>query len=332
MCKGTIRASLIVSCVALAMLATTSVIAYCAGRSIDTELRFLTPGRAPTPEEASVIYPIEYALHTTERNDVILIGDSTCRHDVDPALMGMPAYNLGVMGMTGPQVDLVTLRTYLARHPSPKAVVLCISAYAFEQGNNCPEAKGVGERFVKNYASVADAVSFSAVPLLIQRGAASVGQSATNGPDVRDLPFLDARIKGETFRTLQAKLRDARGYWRLPEPSPNAAYVPPWSGEPVVISTDWSLALRDLGALCKSCGAMLLVRVTPMRPDMRTAKDWMPAVEWLRATHGPKVCEPILTFYEPALCWDHLHLNRAGVEKFTAAVAKDVQAALRDVR
>jgi hypothetical protein len=52
MCKGTIRASLIVSCVALAMLATTSVIAYCAGRSIDTELRFLTPGRAPTPEEA----------------------------------------------------------------------------------------------------------------------------------------------------------------------------------------------------------------------------------------------------------------------------------------
>jgi hypothetical protein len=319
MCKGTIRASLIVSCVALAMLAINSVIGYCAGRSIDTALRFLTPGRAPTPEEAVAIYPIEYALQTKEPNDVLFLGDSTCRHDVDPIeferLTGLKAYNLGMLGMTGPTAYVITLQAYLSKHPAPKAALLCITPYAFEQGDDCDEGRGLGKRFAAVYRDGASSIS-----TMIRRG---VLQFKRADRDARDLTFGDDRFRGETYRTVQARLRASRGFWALTGES-SGQKAPPWNGERLKLSNDWTTALPALEETCRKAGITFLLRITPMRPDMKTAKDWSPAERFLG--------RPVVECADPSLCWDHVHLNRAGVEKFTAAVAKDVQAALRDVR
>jgi hypothetical protein len=327
MSKGTIYASLIVSCFAVAMLAGTSVVAYCAGRSIDTELRFLTPKRAPTPEEAATIYPIQYAIETSERNDVIFIGDSACRHDVDPALMPFSSYNLGMLGMCGPQALVITLEAYLAHHAAPRAVVLALTPYAISQGNDCEEGRGLGPRFARVYGREAGAITVDRAINSARRGACRL---LPQGADIRDFAFADGRMVGETYDSRKKQLRESRGYWPV-KGDHSKPFKLGWHGEPIEAIDDWRPALVLLRDLCRHAGCVLLVQITPMRSDMQKAKDWSPAVRLLRDS-GIKINDPPLTFYDADLCWDHVHLNRAGVEKFNAAVAKDVQAALRDVR
>ena len=46
---------------------------------------FLDPFRAPTRDEAVLVYPAEYALKSSDYNDVVFLGDSTCRCSIDPA-------------------------------------------------------------------------------------------------------------------------------------------------------------------------------------------------------------------------------------------------------
>jgi hypothetical protein len=65
-----------------------------------------------------------------------------------------------------------------------------------------------------------------------------------------------------------------------------------------------------------------------MRADMLRARDWSPAVNWLRGLKGVTVCEPILAFYDRDCCWDHVHLNARGVDKFMPLVARDVRDAV----
>ncbi len=67
---------------------------------------------------------------------------------------------------------------------------------------------------------------------------------------------------------------------------------------------------------------------------MKRTRDFAPFERWLSelASGHPEltVCRPAMAWYEDAGCWDYVHLNRLGVEKFTAVVAKDVQAALEE--
>src|ERR1700734_1639191 len=87
--------------VVTATLGALFVVGYRAGREIDSDLRFLEPRRPPTNDEAIVPYPVEYALRSNEKNDVIFVGDSPCRCDVDPIqfghVSGRRAYNLGAL-------------------------------------------------------------------------------------------------------------------------------------------------------------------------------------------------------------------------------------------
>src|SRR5580704_8138940 len=78
--------------------ASLTALAYRAGSAINTELRFFSTWVAPTLDDASAVCPVEYALRTNEANDVIFLGDSTCRTSIDPArfqrLTRLSAYNL----------------------------------------------------------------------------------------------------------------------------------------------------------------------------------------------------------------------------------------------
>src|SRR5580700_10538509 len=51
-----------------------SAASYCVGRNTEAELRFFEPWRPPTVDEALVACPIEYALRSNDRNDVIFLG------------------------------------------------------------------------------------------------------------------------------------------------------------------------------------------------------------------------------------------------------------------
>src|SRR5580693_4556673 len=70
--------------------------AYCMAKSLDSELLFLDPSRAPTIDETMISCPVEYALHSAEANDVVFVGGSSCRCGIDPALLpGLSSFNLG---------------------------------------------------------------------------------------------------------------------------------------------------------------------------------------------------------------------------------------------
>ncbi len=59
-------------------------VAYRVRAGVDRELRFFQRGVPPTSDEAIAVCPVEYALRTTDKNDVIFLGDSTCHTGADP--------------------------------------------------------------------------------------------------------------------------------------------------------------------------------------------------------------------------------------------------------
>jgi hypothetical protein len=317
-----------------------SASSYCVGRRVDPELRFLEPRRAPTPEEAATIYPIEYALRTSDANDVIFLGDSACRHDIDPVafekLTGLSAYNLGMLGMTGPQADVITLKAYLTKHPAPRLVVLCLSAISLVFGDrpDNPEENPLPERFVADYGPCVDGFSPASVPFFIRAGALSARARLLvicGNQDVRELPFLDGRLKGETYRTMQVKLRRSRGFWAL---SDDNKHRPPAGGSThLEVHADWDSGIRSTAKTCNDIGARLLICFAPIAAEYSNTRDFSQVDRWTRELESSDshiaVARPIVTPYEPRFMWDAIHLNAAGVAKFMRVVAKDVQSVLK---
>jgi hypothetical protein len=148
------------------------------------------------------------------------------------------------------------------------------------------------------------------VSYFCKRGVWSVWQPAfvdrLQGQDVRDVPLKGIKQE-ETYHTLQRITLDGRGFFGLP-----GSHGPPKGvagrGD-VVILGEWREGVRRIAQICEEAGMTL--EFAPVSADVARARNF-----------GP------LQTYDPPFMWDALHLNAAGVEKFQAGVAKDVQTAL----
>jgi hypothetical protein len=301
--------------------------AYCAGRYRFSATQFIDPLRPPTVYEAVLTYPIDYARTSHEKNDVILVGDSTCRHGVDPkmfeGLTGLRGYNLGTIGSAGPSTLYIITWSYLSSHPAPRAVVVCMTPMAFGPAWDEKEAT-LPARFAASYGEHPSVMS------AIKGGARTICAAFARHPyDVLNMPLFG--LQTETYRTLQTRLIDTRGYWALPEPH-DKPYTPEGRGERIRVEDDWEPTLVDLAALCDKTKTRLIILVTPQRKNISRLRDFPDFDRWLvglGARHPElKVCAPALLWYDTNKMWDHVHLNRAGVEQFMPLVAHDVQAAL----
>jgi hypothetical protein len=120
------------------------------GANYQGQLGLLEPYRAPTIDEATAVIPIEYAIDEHEPNDVVFVGDSTCRTGLDPRLFqklsGLTAYNLGSSGRLSIWGQFATLTAYLAHHPAPRAVVLCMSPVDVLQIQRAPRDRPLQPR------------------------------------------------------------------------------------------------------------------------------------------------------------------------------------------
>jgi hypothetical protein len=314
---------------AIAILSVGSVLALFAGASYSVGLsltgptRFLWAARAPTATEAAITFPIEYALHSTEANDVVFLGDSACRHGIDIAAFqratGLRAYNLGTVGAAGVETFQLTARAYLANHPAPRLFVVCMWPISFAPD----EVKG-GDRLPRRFA---EAYGPSCPQILARRGAASLCKSLRVGlgvrpPDVRDLPLSD--LRGDTYRTLQRRIADARGYWPLSghgaEPD-----LSQWRGQPILPCEGWGSAFEELASR-----APVVVRLMPVRSDLKSRRDFPALEHWVTeiASGHVFVARPASLWFDSSLCWDHAHLNDRGVSRFMPIVLRDVQEAL----
>jgi len=251
---------------------------------------------------------------------------------------GLKAYNLSQMGKVGPLGFYLVGAAYLQHHPKPKAIFLCMTPFAFQVG-----AKQTGgtlaARFLANYGPEVPGMvpSYKSVEFFAKRGITQTWRSMQialgyHPRDPRDLPMFSKSKAGESYRDLQRRLAEGRGYWLpvgLRGPGWNARQG--WPGQPVKVDGEWDDSVDRLAELCEKQGIPLFFLLTPVRGDYKNAKDYSAVVTWmsaLRDRHRLTVVDPTLNFWDPDWHWDVIHLNARGAAKFTAQIAKDVQAAL----
>jgi len=322
------------------------------GANYQGQLGLLEPYRAPTIDEATAVIPIEYAIDEHEPNDVVFVGDSTCRTGLDPRLFqklsGLTAYNLGSSGRLSIWGQFATLTAYLAHHPAPRAVVLCMSPVDVLQIQRAPEgspaaaptvvettAATLYERFLRIYGTpnfrrgiLADGTS--SLRYFINRGMSiAQGQLAAcvsgQAHDRLDDPLHG--YESETYRTLRDKMRQSRGFFRLPKTHGDAAGVLDALAEPHSVNSWMDDGVRAFAGLAQTHGFRLVIRLGPLSRDQAPwDSECIPA--WLTRLEGefPQVwvSRPEILWYDRQVCWDCIHLNAGGVKLFTGATARDV--------
>ena len=208
------------------------------GANYEGPLRLLEPYRTPTYDEAVALCPVDYALSNTEKNDVILIGDSSCRCGINTRqfekLTSLSAYNLGSFASNGVFSQLLTLQVYLGQHPPPRAVVLCLSPFQLlrvqgtDAGNASPlvevtTAGALFERFGRAFGPSSARKSVFAdgtasLRYFMKRGTAVTNSlwlafRSSHSPDRLEDPLYG--YTSETYKTLRSKTLEARGFFRM---------------------------------------------------------------------------------------------------------------------
>jgi hypothetical protein len=309
------------------------------GENYRADPPFFDPFRAPTRDEAVVAYPAEYALKSAEYNDVLFLGDSTCRCSIDPAVFqrasGLSAYNLGSMGALGMDGYQLLLQIYLRHHPQPRAVVLAVTPDDFDVEVSGAAGTWAG-LFRWSYAPDQAALRLprdvESVQFFARRGVQVGRECWARSSANRRFDPREASLQGAekyTYFTLQDKIRRSRGYWAL-----GGKHFPTGTDAPnkptVSVARQWDPGVRELANLADAGGVLLFIRLVPIVDTVKT--DYEPVRRWLNELERdyPRliVIRPEILLYNPDLCWDYQHLNADGVEKFSQSLAKDVAAVL----
>jgi hypothetical protein len=296
---------------------------------MDRDLRFLDPYRDPSIDEAMVLCPMEYAVGCDKSNDVIFLGGSSCRCGIDPGQLPLSGYNLGSHADLQPRAILMTLRGYLAHHPAPKVVALCMSPISFDFRDDDEWAVGMTERFVAAYGMpLGERVSrLDTVERLVRRG---FGELVTRGkPDLRSIHLRGQ--ESETLLSYRAKVASGHGFFPIGN-GHNPDCTLPSIGLDFVISPQWSRLIADIDHECAARSCRALVFFTPIAHELASRRDMSAADRWLQeiTADNPRVVVRGNAIWSMGddLMFDAVHLNARGVARFMPIVAKDVQVVL----
>lgn len=306
---------------------------------------FLNVARPPDGSEAIAAIPMEYALNSTEYNDVIFLGDSAPLYAIDPVyfeeLTGLKAYNLASFRPVSVNGYLLAAEAYLSRHPAPRVIVLCVSP---EVPGSSDVERVFAKRFVRVYghelagkSPTVDAIVNSVVAgdgydVLIKRGASIMRDYAAKTFMAHSHDFRDDRIPGsikDTYNTFSRRLGENRGYIKPTElHGPPAA--PQYAGVHFAIRPEWDRAMRALIDLADAAGVRLMIRLAPARSDARVEnfEEITRGLQKFQKEFPRFSVQPAVYFYDTALCYDLWHLNSVGAKKFTRILAQDVRALL----
>jgi hypothetical protein len=344
--KSCLAATLLVAATASVILLVLAGASFCIAKSAPPALRFFDPRRPPTVDEAWAVCVMDYALSSTEKNDVVFLGDSICRSGLEPVQFErstrLRAYNLGVLfGGLGPDVLPNVARSYLLKHPAPRMMVLCCSPVCFER--DVPAAYvPLRDRFLNCYAlEVPGDQSFEArrsdimnLSYLIKQGTLLGWDKIAallNGHDhdARD----DSLDGGETltYRSLEQQTRQSRGFYAMVGSGHETSLDRP-SGN-VLIDDEWDRGVRRLADTCEKAHVPLMIRLGPISAQASRNLNFDAVERWLKQLHvsHPHLMLPRdhnLLRYAPELCFDSTHPNVQGAALFTTRVADEVRTAL----
>ncbi len=321
------------SCLALAAFSSSfailSLTAFATAALMDRDLRFLDPYRQPSIDEAMVVCAMEHAVGANEENDVIFLGGSSCRCGIDPRQLPMTGYNLGSHAGLQPQAILLTLRGYLAHHPAPKVVALCLGPLSFDFRDDDEWAVGMTSRFVADYGTALGepTSAIDTATRFIRRG---FGEFVTRGK----LDPREQTLRGDerySYRTYRESIESTRGFFAIGD-GHSANAIPPNVDLPYAISDKWAALVIDLDRECERHGCRLLVFCTPLRRALIQQRDMTLADKWLAkvAADNPRVtvCGTAVWPMDDDSMFDFVHLNTRGVARFMPIVAANVSRAL----
>jgi hypothetical protein len=302
-------------------------------------LRFFDPRRLPTRDEGWLVSMMDYALSSSENNDVVILGDSACRAAVDPVqfekLTRLHAYNLGIVGDLGPDVRLDLAEAYLSKHPLPRLIVLCFSPVGMERDVPA-QWQMVRDRCLDCYGL--EPLGLPArLGYLVRQGTLLTWDKMTpsargSEPDMRDAPFEAGRLEAkETYRMYDSATRSARGFMAL------------WGNkyatrlnrksDLVLVDPVWHAGLEQFAATCEKAGVPLLIHFVPIPAEGSKNLNFEQVEQLLKdvRTACPKAIvgtDPQIVRYPRELMWDGTHINTEGAAEFTAKLADAVQAAI----
>jgi hypothetical protein len=307
-------------------------------RGTPIALRFFDPRRSPTFDETCVVSAMDYALSSTEPNDVIFIGDSACRTGVDPLrferLTALRAYNLGIVGDLGPGVMLSVTKAYLSAHPAPRIVVLCLSPVGLERDVPWYWIK-LRDHFVNCYGfdrrsvrSVQGSLGYAFQQGTLLAWNSTSSSFAGGAEDVRDRSLIG--MEKVTYRQFERLTREQRGHFELPGRGPFKNLDRP--GNMVEIHEAWDSGVRSLIEACDSARVPLLIRFCPVSAEATKNLKFDRVETWLGdlKASSPRLLTPDRNIlrYDRELCWDYSHTNPEGARQFTGQIAADMRVAL----
>jgi hypothetical protein len=293
----------------------------------------------PTRDEGWLVSMMDYALSSSEKNDIVFLGDSACRAAIDPArferLTRLRAYNLGIVADLGPEVRLDLAQAYLSKHPPPRLMVLCVSPVGMERDvpaqwqmlrDRCLDCYGLEPLGLPGRLSY-----------LIRQGTLLTLDkvkpfSRGNEPDLRDAPFEGGKLETkETYRMYDHSTRSARGF------------MPLWGNKSttrlnrrsdlVLVDPVWCEGLRRLAATCEKARLPLMIRFVPIPAEGSENLNFGQVEQWLQDVRSacPNAiigADPEIVRFPRELMWDATHINTDGAAKFTAKLADELQAAI----
>jgi hypothetical protein len=318
---------------------------YVVGRQVarEKQAEFLVSYRPPSWAEVMMALPMDYARRSCESNDVIFLGDSTCRAGIDPrhftSCTGLQAYNLGGMFALGVDGMRLILQSYLDYHPAPRLVVVSLHPSNFGDSQP-PELQEAHTRFLECYggasADQAPSVSHSFGECLTL-GRRKLAWWATGHIESgRGYPISDNA--GFTYLTAADVSRRARGFLDYSQNGgqPGRIHADGWQPRIDPSRIFWPgmscrKELSQLYSIAQQRGAGMLIRLAPLpyEPfpvDQTVLDQWFHGLE--ADCPGVVVCEPLVTTYSMELFYDAFHLNQKGARQFTARIANDAQTAL----
>jgi hypothetical protein len=308
-------------------------LAYYAGAQWEAQRHFLYNDRPPNDYEAHIWYAMDYACSSSERNDVIFLGDSSCfaalRTRQFEQLTGKKAYNLGCPGVVGVDGFTLILQTYLQHHPKPRVVVFCVHPVGLTLPPEALGPKEVRERFFWCYGSQAKDEPHPLAKSTVQcirRGARVLVGRATGGAE----RYADAVIPkrdGKTLNSLGKEVRDQRGFWEWQAMLPLSAQRQVSSSESFFVSDASRQQLAAIARLTHENGILLLIRLAPVlqgdaSEDFVQLRSRLAELE--TAEPDVIVSRPEVVQFGPYSLAEMSHCNQLGATAFTKFVVGEV--------
>ncbi len=318
---------------------------YLVGKRREDQKRFFKNFRPPNYFEANLVSKIDYAVNSSEKNDVIFLGDSTCLSDIQTVeferLSGLKAYNLGCMGILGVDGCEMLLRSYLGHHPKPRMLVFSAHPLMLTSRPSDLGPAEIRARFFWSFGPEGLAIRpphDHAVRYFIQQGLQTLIGHVMGGfarYAAEPIPVGG----GLSFVTLVKEMRETRGHWAHPgaldaatrrkgcglEAVDRRLNISP--DHPFPVSEENRHWFRALACYAREQEIALLIRLTPVLLGA-SAERYDSIHAWTTELReefpGVIISRPEVIQYEPGDFWETSHLNPQGAAKFTALAAQEV--------